>query len=83
MSGKETRLEEARPKNNAAIIGISSNEPLGAKLPAREAAVQFVWEMVFIILRTPPPPSLPEASNIHTTEEKILGISKEFEHKFT
>jgi hypothetical protein len=47
LSGKETRLEEARPKNNAAIIGISSNEPLGAKLPAREAAVQFVWEMVF------------------------------------
>ena len=34
-------------KLSTAIIGISSNEPLGAKLPAREAAVQFVWEMVF------------------------------------
>jgi hypothetical protein len=47
FSGKETRLEKARPKNNAAIIDILSNEPLGAKLPARKAVVQFVWEIIF------------------------------------
>ena len=34
-------------KLSTAIIGISSNEPLGAKLPARKAVVQFVWEIVF------------------------------------